>query len=129
MATDKQFEDMEVWQKGRDVANAIIYQAFISAAFSRDYALRDQIRRVAISSPSNIAVRFSRHSNREFIQFLFVSKGSAAEFQSQLYTTLDQDYISQKTFDNIYEVLEVVGKQPSRLVTDLKGSSKLNELY
>jgi len=119
MATAKQFEDLEVWQKGRDVVNTI-YQAFASAGFSRDYVLRDQIRRAAISSPPNIAESFTRHSNREFIPFLFVSKGSAAEVQSQLYTTLDQDYISQKTFDNIYEVLAVVAKQRSRLITDLK---------
>ena len=79
---------------------------------------------------------FSRHSNKEFIQFLFIvypvkytllrllhgAGGSAAEVQSQLYTALDQDYISQETFDNIYETLEVVAKQLSRLITYLKES-------
>ena len=79
---------------------------------------------------------FSRRSNKEFIQYLFIvypvkymkwilfhgAGGSAAEVQSQLYTALDQDYISQETFDNIYETLEVVAKQLSRLITYLKGS-------
>ncbi|MFQ5853215.1 MAG: four helix bundle protein [Candidatus Binatia bacterium] len=82
--------------------------------------LRDQIRRAAISIPSNIAEGFSRHSNKEFIRFLFVAKGSAAEVQSQLYTALDQGYISQEEFDNIYEKLEVVSKQISRFITYLK---------
>jgi len=122
MTTAKRFEDLEVWQKARDIVNAV-YQASSSVPFSKDYALRDQLRRAAISIPSNIAEGFSRHSNKEFIQFLFISKGSVAEVQSQLYTALDQGYISQEIFDNIYRELEVVAKQLSRLITYLKRSS------
>jgi len=121
MATVERFEDLEVWQAARDVVNAI-YKISSAGAFSKDYALRDQIRRAAISIPSNIAEGFSRHSNKEFIQFLFISKGSTAEVQSQLYTALDQDYISQETFDSIYATLEVVAKQLSRFITYLKES-------
>jgi len=121
MTTAKRFEDLEVWQGARDAVNAI-YKASSNGAFVRDYALRDQIRRAAVSIPSNIAEGFSRHSNKEFIQFLFISKGSAAEVQSQLYTAFDQDYISQEEFDSIYETLEVVAKQLSRLITYLKES-------
>jgi four helix bundle protein len=121
MATVERFEELEVWQAARDVVNAV-YKASSNGAFARDYALRDQIRRAAVSIPSNIAEGFSRHSNKEFIQFLFIAKGSTAEVQSQLYTALDQDYISQETFDNIYETLEVVAKQLSRLITYLKRS-------
>ena len=121
MATVERFEDLEVWQKARDVVNAV-YQASSAGTFSRDYALRDQIRRAVVSIPSNIAEGFSRHSNKEFIQFLFISKGSVAEVQSQLYAALDQDYISQEAFDSTYERLEVVAKQLSRFITYLKGS-------
>ncbi len=121
MATVERFEDLEVWQKARDVVNAF-HQASSAGTFSRDYALRDQIRRAVVSIPSNIAEGFSRHSNKEFIQFLFISKGSVAEVQSQLYAVLDQDYISQEAFDSTYERLEVAAKQLSRLVTYLKGS-------
>jgi len=121
MATVERFEELEVWQAARDVVNAV-YKSSSNGAFARDYALRDQIRRAAVSIPSNIAEGFSRHSNKEFIQFLFISKGSAAEVQSQLYTALDQDYISQETFDSIYETLEVVAKQLSRFITYLKES-------
>ncbi len=121
MATVERFEDLEVWQKARDVVNAV-YQASLAGTFSRDYALRDQIRRAVVSIPGNIAEGFSRHSNKEFIQFLFASKGSIAEVQSQLYAALDQDYISQEAFDSTYERLEVVAKQLSRFITYLKGS-------
>jgi len=63
---------------------------------------------------------FSRHSNKEFIQFLFVAKGSAAELQSQLYTALAQNYIIQEQFDKLYEELEIVSKQISKFITYLK---------
>jgi len=86
------------------------------------YALRDQIRRAVVSIPSNIAEGFSRHSNKQFVQFLSIAKGSVAEVQSQLYTALDQGYLSQETFDNIYQSLEVVAKQLSRFIIYLKES-------
>jgi len=121
MTTAKRFEDLEVWQGARDVVNAV-YKASSNGAFARDYGLRDQIRRAAVSIPSNIAEGFSRRSNKEFIQFLFISKGSAAEVQSQLYTALDQEYISKEAFDSIYETLAVVAKRLSRLITYLKES-------
>jgi len=111
MTTAKRFEDLEVWQKARDVVN-VVYQVSSTTAFSR-----------AISIPSNIAEGFSRHSNKEFVQFLFIAKGSTAEVQSQLYTALDQYYISQENFDKIYRQLEVIAKQVSRLITYLKRSS------
>ena len=120
MESVERFEDLEVWQKARDIVNAV-YQASSPAAFSKDYALRDQIRRAVISVPSNIAEGFSRRSNKEFIQYLFVAKGSTAEAQSQLYTALDQGYISKETFDSIYETLDIVAKQLSRFITYLKG--------
>jgi four helix bundle protein len=121
MAKVERFEDLKVWQAARDIVNAV-YRASSTGAFSKDYALRDQIRRAAVSIPSNIAEGFSRHSNKEFIQFLFISKGSVAEVQSQLYTALDQGYISRETFDDIYGTLEVVAKQLSRFITYLKES-------
>ena len=95
MATVEKFEDLEVWQKARDMVNAV-YQSSSPAAFSKDYALRDQIRRAAVSIPSNIAEGFSRHSNKEFIQFLFISKGSPSEVHRQLYIALDLDYSSKE---------------------------------
>jgi len=121
MPAAEKFEDLRVWQTARQIVSSI-YRLSSVDGFSKDYALRDQIRRAVVSIPSNIAEGFSRHSNKEFIQFLFISKGSVAEVQSQLYTALDQDYISQETFDSIYETLEVAARQLSRFITYLKES-------
>jgi len=63
---------------------------------------------------------FSRHSNKEFIQFLFIAKGSAAEVQSQLYTAFDQNYILQDQFDKVYEKVGIVFRQLSKFITYLK---------
>jgi len=100
----------------------MVYDVSSSGTFSRDFALRDQIRRAAISIPSNIAEGFSRRSNKEFVQFLFIAKGSIAEVQSQLYLALDQGYIVEESFRGLYERLEAVAKQASRLITYLKGA-------
>ena len=119
MAKVERFEDLEVWKTAREAVNAV-YDLSANGVFSKDYALRDQIRRAAISIPSNIAEGFSRRSNKEFIQFLFIAKGSVVEVQSQLYTALDRGYIPQETFTSIYKQLEVIAKQTSRLITYLK---------
>ncbi|MCL0082954.1 four helix bundle protein [Thermodesulfovibrionales bacterium] len=105
MGNVERFEDLRVWQTAREVVG-VVYKMSSTGAFSKDYALRDQIRRAAVSVLSNIAEGFSRRSNKEFIQFLFIAKGSVAEVQSQLYTALDQGYISQEAFDSIYETLD-----------------------
>jgi len=119
MSKVERFEDLKVWQAARESV-AAIYEISANSSFSRDYALRDQIRRAAVSVPSNIAEGFSRHSNKEFIQFLFFAKGSAAEVQSQLYTALDQEHISQEQFDKTYGQMDVVAKQISRFITYLR---------
>jgi four helix bundle protein len=119
MSKVERFEDLKVWQAARESV-AAIYEISANGSFSRDYALRDQIRRAAVSVPSNIAEGFSRHSNKEFIQFLFFAKGSAAEVQSQLYTALDQKHISQEQFDKTYGQMDIVAKQISRFITYLR---------
>ncbi|MFC2095151.1 four helix bundle protein [Candidatus Bipolaricaulota bacterium] len=119
MAKVERFEDLSVWQTSRKVVS-VIYDVTAVGVFSRDFSLRDQIRRAAVSVPSNIAEGFSRHSNKEFIQYLFIAKGSAAEVQSQLYIALDQEYISQEQFDEIYKQMETVARQVSRFITYLK---------
>ena len=94
------FEDIEAWQRGRDLTRAV-YRVSRRGEFARDFALRDQIRRAAISVTSNIAEGFERGGNREFIQALSVAKGSAGEVRSQLYVALDEEYISQPEFDDL----------------------------
>ena len=115
----EKFEDLRVWQTARQIVSSI-YRLSSVDGFSKDYALRDQIRRAAISIPSNISEGFARRSNREFVQFLFIAKGSAAEVENQLYLALDQGYITQEEFNSVYEGLELLSKQLSKFITYLK---------
>jgi four helix bundle protein len=94
--------------------------------FQKDYRLVNQIQGASVSVMSNIAEGFSRKSNKEFAQFLFISKSSAAEVQSQLYVALDQNYITKETFQQIYDQAEVVSKLNSGFIKYLK--SQLNKL-
>ena len=100
MATLTKFEEIEAWQKARELTRAV-YQASRKGDFSKDYALRDQVRRAATSVMSNIAEGFERGGTTEFIQFLAVAKGSAGELQSHLYVALDEGYLSQQEFAKI----------------------------
>ncbi len=83
------FEDIEAWQESRKLIKMVYHVIKESPKFRRDFRLVNQVQDAAISAMSNIAEGFARRSNREFIQFLFVSKSSAAEVQSQLYVALD----------------------------------------
>ena len=99
----------------------MVYEAVkANGAFCKDYRLVNQIQSVAVSAMSNIAEGFARKSNKEFIQFLFIAKSSAAEVQSQLYVTLDQKYVQQSTFERIYSQAEEVSKITSGFIKYLK---------
>ena len=115
------FEDIQAWQEAR-VLVRLVYEAIRNhRGFEKDFRFLSQIQAAAVSSMSNIAEGFSRQSTREFIQYLFISKGSAAEVQSQLYVALDQGYISQDRFDKIYNQAETVCKLDSGFIKYLKG--------
>ncbi|MEI8288746.1 MAG: four helix bundle protein [Verrucomicrobiota bacterium] len=101
MAGIQKFEEIEAWQKGRDLTRQI-YRLTAKGQFARDFTLQDQMKRAAISITSNIAEGFERGGNREFIQFLAIAKGSASEVKSQLYTALDAGYLTQSEFDELY---------------------------
>ena len=104
-----QFEDVDAWKKARELVK-IIYKTTAGGDFSRDFGLRDQIRRAAVSVMSNVAEGFERGGNREFQQFLSVAKGSAGEVKSQLYVALDAGHIDQKDFDHIYQLADETGR-------------------
>jgi len=88
----KNFEELEIWQEARRLTQAI-YQLTKREKFSRDFYLRDQIQRAAVSVMSNIAEGFERGGNQEFVQFLYIAKASCGEVRSQLYVAVDQGYI------------------------------------
>ncbi|MCK4525866.1 four helix bundle protein [candidate division WOR-3 bacterium] len=119
MSKIEKFEDIEAWKKAREIVEDI-YGITNKGNFSQDFALKDQMRRAAISIPSNIAEGFSRRSNKEFIQFLFIAKGSASELQTQLYLALDRKYLTEEQFNDFYKDLEAIARQISRFITYLK---------
>jgi four helix bundle protein len=104
MATLRRFEEIEAWKKARELTREV-YRCSKIGAFARDFGLRDQIRRAAVSVMSNIAQGFERGGTAEFAQFLAVSKGSAGEVESQLYVALDQEYISEEQFRSLRQTV------------------------
>jgi four helix bundle protein len=113
----RRFEDFVAWQRAR-VLTANIYRITNQGAFARDFALRDQLRRAAISMMSNIAEGFERGRPAEFHQFLSVAKGSCAEIRSQLYIGLDAGYIDEPEFQKVLGQADEV----ARLIGGLRAS-------
>ena len=116
----ERFEDVKGWQEARKLVKLVYDAINKSEKFSRDYRLIGQIQGAAVSSMANIAEGFARQSNKEFIQYLFISKSSAAEVQSHLYVALDQGYITQDIFTQIYNKAEDVQKLDSGFIKYLK---------
>ena len=102
MAMIQRFEDIQAWQEARILVK-MIYQLTNKENFSKDYGMRDQIRRASVSVMNNIAEGFDCESKIEFARFLGIARRSAVEVQSILYAALDVDYINQTEFDLYYE--------------------------
>ena len=116
------FEDLECWKEARKLVNMVYDIIRKNKDFQHDYRLRDQSVGAAISVMANISEGFVRRSNRELIQFLFISISSAAELQSHLYVALDQHYISNETFDIVYNQAELTAKLISGLISYLRNN-------
>ena len=112
MARIERFENIEGWKRGRELRKTV-YDFSRRGEFAKDYSLKDQIRRAAQSITSNIAEGFERGGNREFIQFLSNAKGSCGEVRDQLYTALDEKYVTQAEFNQASELVV----ETSRLIS------------
>ena len=126
----ERFENIKAWQEAMALVR-MVYEAVKSdKGFSSDYRFREQVQSAAVSIMSNIAEGFPRRSMKEFTQFLFIAKGSAAEVQSQLYVALDQGYITQEKFDELYSKSDEVARLISGFIQYLlsKEPNKLNKL-
>jgi four helix bundle protein len=123
MAKAEKFEDLIVWQEAR-LLRKEIYSASRTGPFGRDWELRSQIRGAAISAMDNIAEGFERGSNKEFAQFLNISKGSAGEVRSALYAALDEGYLAPPEFHQLRERSLSVSRRCSKLITYLQTASR-----
>lgn len=105
----KRFEDIEAWQAARLLA-ADVYDLAKMTPLTKDFGLRDQLQRSAVSIMANIAEGFDSRSDSEFCRFLNYAYRSATETQSHLYVALDQEYADNMTFDKLYDQAETVKK-------------------
>ena len=118
----RSFEDLHVFARARELTKSV-YDLTRENGFSRDYPLRDQIPRAAVSVMSNIAEGFERSSNAEFVQFLYIAKGSCAEVRAQLIVALDQEYADSETCRNMADICRRTGAMLSNLISYLKDAS------
>lgn len=123
------FEDIEAWQEARKLVRIVYEIIRKSKEFKRDFRLVNQVQDAAVSSMSNISEGFSRKGNKEFIQFLFISKSSAAEVQSHFYVAMDQGYVNQEDFDRVYDQAQIVSRLDSGFIKYLNSQlTKPNKL-
>ena len=116
----EKFEEIQSWQEARGLVKEI-YQKFIEC---RDFGFRDQVQRAGISVMSNIAEGFERNSNKEFINFLYIARGSCAEVKSLLYCALDIGYIDENFFRSMFGRLNKVTGLLNGFISYLKANNK-----
>ncbi len=121
MATFRRVEDIEAWQKARELTK-MIYSVSGQGEFSRDFGLKDQIRRASVSIMSNLAEGFERDGNREFLQHLSIAKGSLGELRTQLIIALDQRYLSNEMSQELQNLSADTGRILAGLMIYLRKS-------
>jgi four helix bundle protein len=119
----KMFEEIEVWQLARALVKEI-YHITSTDKISRNYSLKDQIQRAALSIMNNISEGFERHSDKEFAYFLNIAKGSAGEVRSMLFVMLDMNYIDNMAFQKFYDQTMTISKSLSGFISYLKNPIK-----
>jgi four helix bundle protein len=104
----QRYEDLIAWQKARELTRRI-YEVTRGAGFERDFRLVDQIRSASVSVMSNLAEGFERGSTADFLRFVYMAKGSAAEVRSQLQVAVDVGYLSPAQFDRLKAEADELG--------------------
>jgi len=123
------FEDLEIWQEARELCK-IVYEVTSNGPFWQDFKFRDQIRASSGSIMDNIAEGFDRGGNKEFVQFLSVSRGSCAEVRSQSYRAFDVKHITQKKHDELLQRTDTLSRKIHNLMQHPKTqTSKAQNTY
>ena len=115
------FEECEVWQMGRELVREV-YSLTREGEFVKDFGLKDQIQRAAVSISSNVAEGYARRGNKEFVKFLWIAKGSAAAVQSQLYHAKDLGYIDAASFEKLYNSANLIQVKLYHLIQSLSST-------
>ena len=109
------FQDLKVWQRSKDLA-VYIYKLTTKGQFSKDYGLRDQIRRAAVSIPSNIAEGDEPGTDKQAIRHFFIAKGSSAEVLTQAIIASEIGYISTDDYQYIVNECKSISGMTMRLI-------------
>jgi four helix bundle protein len=128
MAVISNFEDLEIWNLARKQAHAI-FQLYSTEPFSKDWELRNQVNGASGSVMDNIAEGFERSGDKEFVNFLIISKGSNGEVKSQLYRAFDRKYISAEKFNELIVENSLIGKKITSFIKYLKQSEQKGFRY
>jgi four helix bundle protein len=112
---EKGFRNLRIWQKGKELA-VDIYKITNSGKFQRDFGLRDQIRRSAISIASNIAEGDERDTNKEAVRFFHIAKGSLAELSTQIQIAMEIDYLDKTVFVDLDCRLRELGRMIGSII-------------
>ena len=128
MPTVSNFEDLEIWQLARQQAIAI-FQSYSQEPFSKDWELRNQINASSGSVMDNIAEGFERSGNKEFTNFLIISKGSNGEVRSQLHRAFDRQYITLQKFEELKLNCILISKKITSFIKYLKESEQKGFRY
>jgi len=116
----KGFEELKVWQKAKDLA-VLIYKVTSDGKISKDFGLRDQIRRSAVSIASNIAEGDERETDKESVRFFYIAKGSLAELRTQLMIALETSYLGKDEFAKIELDCSEIGKMLGGIIKHRAG--------
>jgi four helix bundle protein len=122
------FEQLHIYQRGRELVNAV-YKITRNAGFKSDFGLAGQIRRAAVSILSNIAEGFERGSKTEFIQFLYIAKGSCGEVRAQLQIAQDQKYITSSDYQQFHGLCRQISGMISNFIAHLQTSNYQGEKF
>ena len=117
------FEELDCWKEARQLTRQVYEAIGRNLIWQKDLRLCGQMQGAAVSVMANIAEGFVRHSDKEFVQFLFIAMSSAAETQSHAYVALDQKYLSQESFDAIYAQAGKTSRIISGLITYLRNKA------
>ena len=123
MATFEKFEELEVWKISMDLCSDI-YNLTNAELFSKDFGLKDQIRRSAVSIPSNISEGYERDSKNQFVYFPTIAKGSCGELRTQLKIAKTLKYLNENEYIKINEKCLSVSKQLAGFINYLKNHKK-----
>ena len=115
------FEDLEIWKEGMR-QSVHVYKLMKDC---RDFGFKDQIQRASVSVPSNIAEGFERQTNKEFIQFLYIAKGSCGELRTQLYLAKEFGYMSQDDFAKLLYNSKILSAKIQNFINARKNLSRV----